>query len=148
MNLPSPLLFPPARIFLNRIRRRFQKVVEALLDDGVALARRLFEAEAIENLNGSPMIVDKAFPLQCLRRKCHRLTIDAQHLGQKLMRERQIFAVGPIMHHEEPPADLLLSCVQGVTRDCLLNLSQQRLGIADKKIANVRAALEFQSQHL
>jgi len=63
------------------------------------------------------------------------------------MRERQIFAVGPIMHHEEPPADLLLSCVQGVTRDCLLNLSQQRLGIADKKIANVRAALEFQSQH-
>ena len=36
--------------------------------------------------------------------------------------------------------------MQGVARDCLMNLGQQRLGIADEEIANVRAAFEFQMQ--
>ena len=48
------------------------------------------------------VIVDEASRLQLMRRKRHRLAIDAQHLGQKLMRVSQIFAVGTVMHHEEP----------------------------------------------
>ena len=38
--------------------------------------------------------------------------------------------------------------MQGVARDCLLNLSQQRFGIADEEITNVRASLEFRLQNL
>src|ERR1700730_44578 len=57
-------------------------------------------------------------------------------------------AVGPVMHHEQPPANSLLSCMHGIARDCLLNLSQQRLRIADEEIANVLASLEFRAQNL
>jgi hypothetical protein len=38
--------------------------------------------------------------------------------------------------------------VHGIARDGLLNLSEQRLGIADEEIANVRALLEFSLQNL
>jgi hypothetical protein len=38
--------------------------------------------------------------------------------------------------------------MHAVARDRLLNLGQQRLGIVDKEIANVRAALEFRLQNL
>jgi len=52
------------------------------------------------------------------------------------------------MHHEQPPANPLLGCVQGVARDCLLNLSQQGLRIADEEIANLCAALEFHVENV
>src|SRR5664279_4130925 len=52
------------------------------------------------------------------------------------------------MHHEEPATYPLLSCVHGIARNCLLNLRQQRLGIADEQIANVLAELEFPPQYL
>src|SRR5664279_5927937 len=64
------------------------------------------------------------------------------------MRVCQIFAVGPIMHHEEPPANLLPGCMQGVACECLLNLCQQQLGIGDEDIANVGIVLEFPSQNV
>jgi hypothetical protein len=64
-------------------------------------------------------------------------------MGQKLVRVCQLFAIGPVMHHKEPPANPFPSRVHAIARDRLLNLGQQRLGIADKEIANVRAALEF-----
>src|ERR1700730_16635954 len=57
-------------------------------------------------------------------------------------------AVGPVMHREQPPANSLLSCMHGIARDCLLNLRQQRLGVADEKIAYVLASPEFRSQNL
>ena len=56
-------------MFLNRSLRRRQKGVEALLDNGVALARSLFEAGTIEDLHVPAMIEDEALPLQNLRRK-------------------------------------------------------------------------------
>ena len=52
------------------------------------------------------------------------------------------------MHHQEPPANPLPYRVHAVARDRLLNLGQQRLGIADEEIANVCAALEFRLQYL
>src|ERR1700730_19247633 len=57
-------------------------------------------------------------------------------------------AVGPFMNQEQPPANSLLSCMHGIARDCLLNLRQQRLRIADEKIAYVLASLEFRSQNV
>ena len=60
----------------------------------------------------------------------------------------QIAAVAPIMHHEEPPGNLLPSRVQRVACDGLLNLRLQRPVKADQEIANVRAAFEFRSQKL
>src|SRR5476651_2467277 len=50
------------------------------------------------------------------------------------------------MHHEEPSRHPLFRCMQGIARDSLLNLCQQRLRIADEEIAYVFAALEFRSQ--
>jgi hypothetical protein len=77
MKAPRPVLFFHVRIVLNRRLRRRQEGVEALLDDGVALARSLFEAGAIEDLHISPMISDEANLLQRLRRKRHRLASGA-----------------------------------------------------------------------
>src|ERR1700757_1332527 len=52
------------------------------------------------------------------------------------------------MHHEEPAANSLLNSVHGIACNCLLNLSQQCLGITDEEIANVLASLEFHSQNV
>jgi hypothetical protein len=72
------MLFPPVRIILNRSLRRCQKGVEAFLDDGVALARGLFEAVTIKDLHVPPTISDEALSLQSLRCKRHRLASGAQ----------------------------------------------------------------------
>ena len=109
-------------IALNRSQGRRQEGVEPLPYDGVALARCLFEAGTIENLNLPPTIADEAGRLQRLRCKRHRFAIGAQHVRQELVRVWQGFAFGPIMHHEEPSAHSLFRCVQGIARDSLLNL--------------------------
>jgi hypothetical protein len=59
---PSRLLHhaSPFRIGLNRSRRRRQEGIEALPDDGIALARCLLETGAIENFNSPPTIADEA----------------------------------------------------------------------------------------
>ena len=62
---------------MHRSRGRRQEGIEPRLDDGVALARRLFESGTIENLNLPPMIADEAGRLQRLRRKRHRFAIGA-----------------------------------------------------------------------
>ena len=62
------------------------------------------------------------------------------------MRVWQGFAFGSIVHHEEPSGHSLFRCVQGIARDGLLNLCQQRLRIADEEVAHVFATLEFGSQ--
>ena len=139
-------LASPFCIALNRSRGRRQEGVEPLPYDGVALARCLFEAGTIENLNLSPTIADKAGRLHRLRCKRHRFAIGTQHVRQELVRVWQGFAFGPIMHHEEPSAHSLFRRMHGIARDSLLNLRQQRLRIADEEIAHVFAALEFRLQ--
>jgi hypothetical protein len=133
-------------ISLNRSRGWPQEGVEPLSYDGVALTRCLFEAGSVENLNFSPTIVDKAGLLHRLRCKRHRFAIGTQHVRQELVRVWQLCAIGPIMHHKEPSAYSLFRCMQGIARDSLLNLRQQRLRIADKEIAHVFTALEFRLQ--
>ena len=131
---------------LDRSQGRRQEGVEPRPYDGVALTRCLFEAAAIENLNFSPTIVDKAGLLHRLRCKRHRFAIGTQHVRQELVRVWQVCAIGPIMHHKEPSAYSLFRCMQGIARDSLLNLRQQRLRIADEEIAHVFTALEFRLQ--
>ncbi len=58
----------------------------------------------------------------------------------------QKFAFDPVMHHEEPTANPLPGCVQGVACDCLLNLNNLCPGIGDKEIAEMCAAIEFLAQ--
>ena len=119
------LLSIPASSFcvvLNRCRGRLQEGVETLPDDCVALARCLFEAVTVANLNCSPMIADKAGRVHRLRCKRHRFPIGTQHVRQELVRICQDFAFGPIMHHQEPSGHSLLHCMQGIARDGLLNL--------------------------
>ena len=54
----------------------------------------------------------------------------------------QVFALGPIMHHQQPAAQALFHRMQGIARDGLHDLRHQRLGIADEKILHLRAALK------
>src|ERR1700730_7664647 len=138
----------PICIFLNRSPGWPQEGVEPLSYDGVALTRCLFEAGSVENLNFSPTIVDKAGLLHRLRCKRHRFAIGTQHVRQELVRVWQLCAIGPIKHHKEPSAYSLFRCMQGIARDRLLNLRQQRLRIADEEIAHVFTAFEFRLQQL
>ena len=112
----------PFCIALNRSRGRRQEGIEPLPYDGVALARCLFEAGTIENLNCPPTIADKAGRLHRLRCKRHRFAVGTQHVRQELVGVRQGFAFGPIMHHEEPSAHSLFRCMHGIARDGLLDL--------------------------
>ena len=96
--------------------------------------------------NPAPTIADEAGHLQRLRRKRHGFAVGAQHVRQELVRVWQGLAVRPVMHHEEPPAHSLFRCMQGIAGDGLLNLRQQRFGIADEEIAHVLTTLEFRLQ--
>jgi hypothetical protein len=79
---PWPMLFSLMcnGIAPNRIGRRSQEVVEARLDNFVALARRLFKAGTIENFYSPPNRSYEAGRLQRLRSMRHRKEIDAQHI--------------------------------------------------------------------
>ena len=57
----------PLCVALNRSRGRRQEGIEPLPDDGIALARRLFETGTIENCNSPPIIADETGRLQRLR---------------------------------------------------------------------------------
>ena len=50
------------------------------------------------------------------------------------------------MHHQKPAAHPLFRAVKGVTCDSLLHLRKQRLGVADKQVADVFAVLELRLQ--
>jgi|ERR1700730_8933951 hypothetical protein len=77
---------PPARMVLNRGRRRRQKGVEPLLHHGVAFTRCLFEAWTIDDLDLPLAVVDETVGLHRLRGKRHRFPIGAQHVSQKFVR--------------------------------------------------------------
>ena len=90
----------PLCVALNRGRGRRQESVETLLDDGVAFARCLLEAETIQDLNPPTTIADNTGRLHRLRGKRYRFPIGAQNMRQEFVRVRQGFAIGLIMHHE------------------------------------------------
>src|ERR1700730_16943069 len=58
---------PPARMVLNRGRRRRQKGVEPRLHDGVAFTRCLFQAWTIDDLDLPLAVVDETVGLHHLR---------------------------------------------------------------------------------
>jgi len=107
---------------MNRSCGRRQEGIEPLLDDGVAFARCLFETGAINNLNLSAMITDKASRLQRLRGERHRLATGTEHVRQELVGVWQGFAFSPIMHHQQPSADSLFRRMHSIARNGLLNL--------------------------
>jgi hypothetical protein len=144
---PWPMLFSLMcnGITPNRIGRRSQEVVEARLDNFVALARRFFKAGTIET-SILPR-TDLMRPAAC---SASEACVTARRLTPSILDMALCVYVKtrPSVHHMEPPGHPLLSCMHGIARDRLLNLSQQRLGIADEEVANVLASLEFRSQNL
>src|SRR5665213_2056712 len=108
---------------LHRGRARDQKRVKSLPDDLIAFARCFFETGTIKYLHLSSAIADEPSILHRLRRKCYRLSIGTQYVRKKLVRVGEIFAFGPIMHHEQPPAHSLLGRMQSIAGDGLLDLS-------------------------
>ena len=124
-------------------RRRRQERVETLLDDGIALARRLLEAGPVENLHSAAAVTDEAGGLHRLRCKRYGFPIGAHDVREKFVRIRESFAAGAIMHHQEPSARPLFGRVHRIARDRLLDLRKQRLRITDKEIAHVLATLEL-----
>ena len=57
----------------------------------------------------------------------------------------QLFPLSPIMHHEKPAGHSLLRCMQSIARNSLLNLRQQRFGVANEEIADMFAGSKFVS---
>jgi hypothetical protein len=62
---------------------------------------------------------------------------------KKFVRVRKRFTIGPIVHHQKPPATPFLGRVHGIACDSLLDLGKQCLRLADEEIAHVFAAFEF-----
>ncbi len=145
--LLAPMV-PPARMVLNRVRRRLQKGVEPRLYHSVAFTHCLLQAGTIGDLDRPPAVADETGGLHRLRGNRHRFAVGTQHLSQKFVRVCQVIAAGAIMHHEEPPAQSLFDRMPGIARGGLLNLRQQRLRITYKEIAHVFAPLELPLQNL
>src|SRR3984893_17475739 len=76
----------PARMVLNRRRRRLQKGVEPLLYGSVTFTRCLFQAGTIFDLYRPPAVADETGGLHRLRGKRHRFPVGTQHMSQKFVR--------------------------------------------------------------
>src|SRR5882757_1017770 len=124
-------------------RGRGEERIEPFLDRRITFARCLFEAAAITDLHRASPIADEARGLQRLSGQRYRLAVDAQYVRQKVVSISQGFALGPIMHHEEPAGHPLLHRVQRIARHGLLDLRHQGLRITDEEVPYMFAPPEF-----
>src|SRR5262249_24881634 len=102
-----------------------KNLIGVLPDHGVAFTRNVLELRAVEDLDVTAPIADQAGALQELRRDSHRGTPHAQHLSEKLLRQRDDIAVDAIVRLQQPTAKSRFEAMQRIARDRLLDLRKQ-----------------------
>src|SRR5579859_1469772 len=84
-----------------------QKPIEFLLHDLVALAGLLFEARSIQHGDMTAAVPDQAQGLQLAGRVGHAFAAYTEHVGDQLLRHRQLIRRQPVEAQEQPAAQLL-----------------------------------------
>ncbi len=111
-----------------------QHLGDLVPDDAVTLAGHLLQFAAIQDLDPAATGADQAGTLQRAQREIDRGPLHAEHLREKLLRERDLVAVGSIPRVEQPSGEPPLDPVKRVACRGLLDLQQHRLVVADDRI--------------
>src|SRR6185503_2282158 len=72
-----------------------------------ALARMSQQARAIEDVDASPEVRDRALGAQLVEPDRDRVTRSADHLGQHVVRDLERGLAALLRHHQQPPRETL-----------------------------------------
>src|SRR6185312_16058558 len=133
---------------LGPLVRLREEPLEAAADPAVALAGARLEPAPVQHRDHAAMLSDQAGCLKRPQRDADGGSLHAQHLGQKLMGERQIVLAHPILRAQDPTATARFDVMDGVAGDALERLGQQSLDIAAKQLLQGRAGFCGSAQPL
>jgi hypothetical protein len=69
---------------------------------------------AINNFNGSALILDEAFALQSRGREADAGAVRAQHFREKIVSDGQIFFLDAVLGHQEPAREATLHVMETI----------------------------------
>src|SRR5262245_15097382 len=98
--------------------------VGVVLDDGVAFAGDIFERRAIDDVDEAAPVTDQAGGLEKAGGNGHGGAAHAEHLPQKLLRQRDGIGVDAVVGLQQPAAEPGLNRMERVARDRLLDLRE------------------------
>ena len=112
-------------------------------DDPVAFARRLLQGVAAGYSDLHAFILDQTALPQLVRGNGHSRPRDAQHVGKKVMRDRNAVAVHPVGAKAQPSGEPLFNAVLGIAARGLHGLDQLRLNVAQCQMMKFRRPVEL-----
>ena len=98
------------------------------------------EPAPIDDVDAAAAVVDQSGLLQGASDHRDRGAPNAEHLGQKLLRERKVIALDAITRHQKPPRAPLLHGVGPIACRMLCDLDHHRLGVAQQQSVQARGA--------
>src|SRR5205823_12113430 len=113
-------IFGSSRTRLSRSGTK--QAVDVIADDVVALARLFSQSRAVENLDAAVMRADQPGRAQPADHLGDRRSLYAEHLAEKLLRERNDVALDLVAGLQQPPRDPRGDVVQTVAGRRLLHL--------------------------
>ena len=99
--MPQPVCSMPDTI-RNKCSILRQRDVHLVADNGVALARNVFEPFAVHYNDPAPTIFNDARLFELAGHQSHRRPPDPEHLRQELLGQRKDVSVDPIPGLEQP----------------------------------------------
>src|SRR5688500_6735069 len=124
-----------------------EEAMESLLYDLVALARGFLESATILDDNTPIEVANELRALQLTRSDRHARASDAEHHGEKLVREAELVGVCAIVRHEEPPRTALHGFVAPVARHGLRRLLEQGVGVAQREESQRGVVVDDLAEH-
>ena len=89
--------------------------VDEVSNDRIALAGGALQPLLIEYVNMTAAVLDQSAALQAAGSQGHAGSASAEHGGQELLREIELWALKPVLNHKQPAGQALLDFVQSVT---------------------------------
>src|SRR5215470_11698638 len=127
---------PSALAVLRLISLSRKHPIEVVPHDGVAFTGNLFERRAIEDVDQTATVTDESCALQQAGRDRHRGAAHAEHLPEKLLRQRDGIAVDAIVRLQQPAAKSGFQGMERIARDRLLDLCQQEIVVTHDEVAD------------
>src|ERR1700759_2959599 len=85
-----------------------------IADDGVALARGLFQTFAIDDLDAATAVPDEAVALEGSRGEGNAGAAGAEHFSEKLLRQLKMIGFEAIPNHQQPASESFFDFVEAV----------------------------------
>ena len=78
--------------------------------DAMALAGRCLQPHLARDGDVAPAVANEASPLQRSRRLRDTRPVDTEHESDEFLDHRELIALGPVMHNQQPPQVRCWSC--------------------------------------